>query len=40
MKQIYNAPDFELTEFEVEDIITVSVGTGTDPIDDGGWIDI
>lgn len=38
MKKNYNAPDFEVTEFEVEDIITVSVGT--DPIDDGGWTEI
>lgn len=40
MKKFYNAPDFEVAEFEVEDIITVSVGTGNDPIDDGGWTDI
>lgn len=36
----YTAPDFELTVFEVQDIITVSVSSG--PVDggDGGWIDV
>jgi hypothetical protein len=40
MKQIYNAPDFEVTVYEVEDIITVSVGTDPLPGGEGGWLDI
>jgi len=40
MKKFYNAPDFEVAEFEVEDIITISVGNG--PVEGGedGWMDI
>ena len=40
MKQIYNAPDFDVSVYEVEDVITLSIGTG--PVDGGdqGWIDI
>lgn len=41
MKQIYGAPDFDVSVYEVEDIITLSVGDG--PIDggDGGdWVEI
>lgn len=40
MKQIYNAPDFEISEYEVEDVITLSVGEG--PIEGGesGWVEI
>ncbi len=40
MKQIYNAPDFEVTVYEVEDIITISVGTGPVEGGAGGWLDI
>ncbi len=40
MKQIYNAPDFEVTVYEVEDIITISVGTGPVEGGEGGWLDI
>jgi hypothetical protein len=40
MKQIYSAPDFDVSVYEVEDIITLSIGTG--PVDggDSGWIDV
>jgi hypothetical protein len=40
MKKNYNAPDFEVAEFEVEDIITLSVGTGPVEGGDDGWTDI
>lgn len=41
MKKNYNAPDFEVAEFEVEDIITLSVGNGPVEGGDGGdWMDI
>ncbi len=40
MKQIYSAPDFDVSVYEVEDVITLSIGTG--PVDggDSGWIDV
>jgi len=40
MKQIYSAPDFDVSIYEVEDIITISKGTG--PVDGGsdGWMDV
>ncbi len=40
MKQIYSAPDFDVSVYEVEDVITLSIGTG--PVDGGdqGWIDV
>lgn len=40
MKKIYTAPDFEISLHEVEDVTTVSVGTG--PVEGGGdgWVDI
>lgn len=41
MKQIYSAPDFDVSVYEVEDVITLSVGTG--PVEGGGndgWIDV
>lgn len=40
MKKTYNAPDFDVAQFETEDIITISVGTG--PVEGGGdgWINL
>lgn len=41
MKQVYGTPDFDVSVYEVEDIITLSppsVGTGEIPGD--GWMDI
>ncbi len=40
MKQVYTAPEFEVSLFDVDDVITLSVGTG--PIDGGsdGWMDV
>jgi len=40
MKKNYNAPDFEVAEFEVEDIITISVGGNPEEGGDGGWMNI
>ncbi len=33
MKQVYSTPDFDVSLYDVEDIITVSVGTG--PVEGG-----
>lgn len=42
MKQVYTAPEFDVSLYDVEDIITLSVGGG--PIEGGdnsdGWIEI
>lgn len=40
MKQIYTAPDFEVSVYDVEDIITLSVGTTPVEGGDNGWIDV
>lgn len=39
MNNKYVAPDFDVTIFEIEDVITVSIGNG--PIDggDNNWLD-
>ena len=36
MKQIYSTPDFDVSVYEVEDVITLSVGTG--PVEGGGEV--
>ncbi len=38
----YEAPEFDVTAYEVEDIITISVvnGGAIDSNDENGWIDI
>ncbi len=42
MKHLYETPDFDVSVYDVEDIITISVGTG--PVEGGddsdGWLDI
>lgn len=40
MKKPYSSPNFYISEYEVEDIITISIGTG--PVEGGedGWVDI
>lgn len=40
MKQVYTAPEFEVSLFDVDDVITLSVGTG--PIEGGndGWMEV
>lgn len=40
MKQIYTAPDFEISLYEVEDVITLSIGNGPVEGGDDGWMDI
>lgn len=40
MKQIYGAPDFDVSVYEVEDIITLSVGTGNEEGGGEGWMDL
>lgn len=39
MKQAYTAPEFDVSLYDVEDIITLSVGTSLEGGDDG-WLDI
>ena len=34
----YNNPEFEIIEFEVNDVITTSLGTETTPKDEGDGI--
>lgn len=38
MKHLYETPDFDVSVYDVEDIITISIGT--DPVEGGsdGWI--
>ena len=40
MKHLYETPDFDVSVYDVEDIITVSIGPG--PVEGGsdGWIEI
>lgn len=40
MKQVYTTPDFDVSLYDVEDIITISVGTGPVEGGDDGWVDI
>lgn len=40
MKQVYSAPEFEISLFDVEDILTISIGTGTVEGGDQGWMPI
>ncbi len=40
MKQIYGAPDFDVSVYEVEDIITISVGSRPIEGGDEGWMDL
>lgn len=36
----YECPDFELSAYEQEDVLTISVGTGPVEGGEGGWLDI
>ena len=42
MKQVYTAPAFDVSVYDVDDIITLSIGTG--PVEGGadseGWVEI
>ncbi len=40
MKQVYTAPEFDVSLYDVDDVITVSVGEG--PIEGGnqGWWEV
>lgn len=41
MKQAYQTPDFDVSVYELDDIITLSIGTN--PVEGGGdqgWYDI
>lgn len=42
MKQAYTAPEFDVSLYDVEDIITLSVGTSLEGgnVDGDGWLDI
>ena len=38
MKQVYQTPDFDVSAYELDDIITISIG----PVEggDSGWVEI
>lgn len=40
MKQGYVAPEFEVSSYDVEDVITLSVGSGEVDNGEGGWMEI
>ena len=40
MKQVYTTPDFDVSLYDVEDIITISVGAGPVEGGDQGWMPI
>ena len=40
MKQGYTTPDFDVSLYDVEDIITISVGPGPVEGGDQGWMPI
>ena len=40
MKHLYETPDFDVSVYDVEDIITFSIGTGPVEGGDDGWLDI
>lgn len=40
MKQAYITPDFDVSLYEVEDILTISVGGGPVAGGEEGWVDI
>lgn len=38
MKQAYTAPEFDVSLYDVDDVITLSVGTGAVEGGDDGWM--
>ena len=40
MKQVYQTPDFDVSAYELDDIITTSIGTGPVEGGDSGWVEI
>lgn len=38
--ETYIAPDFDVTLYDVEDVLTISVGSGPVEGGDDGWMDI
>ena len=40
MKQVYQTPDFDVSAYELDDIITISIGTGPVEGGDSGWVEI
>lgn len=38
MKQVYSTPDFDVSLYDVEDIITISVNTTPVEGGDSGWL--
>lgn len=40
MKQVYTAPAFDVSVYDVDDIITLSIGTGPVEGGDEGWVEI
>lgn len=40
MKQAYTAPEFDVSLYDVDDVITLSVGTGAVEGGNDGWMEI
>lgn len=40
MKQVYTAPAFDVSVYDVDDIITLSIGSGPVEGGDDGWVEI
>lgn len=40
MKQAYTAPEFDVSLYDVDDVITLSVGTGSVEGGEVGWMPI
>ena len=40
MKQVYQTPDFDVSAYELDDISTISIGTGPVEGGDSGWVEI
>lgn len=40
MKQVYTAPAFDVSVYDVDDVITLSIGTSLEGDADGGWVEI
>ena len=40
MKQVYQTPDFDVSAYALDDIITISIGNGPVAGGDSGWVEI
>lgn len=40
MKQVYQTPDFDVSAYELDDIITISIDASPVEGGDSGWVEI